>query len=265
MCRFDFLVTLNVLYRFVFVDFQHVCQVRMVKAACSAAAVLRARPATTSLESAAVLLDLLATAANRVSAVGLTCLLNPLIQLPGHYKLTNAPMNDTDTAGLLESRSIFNALCVSVHSLSACLPGTFGQNCNQVCQCSETNQLCHPVSGLCYCAPGFHGPKCDQGLLTKLHIHPHEHISLLNCVTLVKFWSMLLIFSLRRGSLWSQLWKNVQVWKWREVRSFHRSLWMSSRIYRSKLQHQWVCVKVWWWWWTNNDVSEWQVSGVLWR
>lgn len=45
---------------------------------------------------------------------------------------------------------------------SACLPGTFGQNCNQVCQCSETNQLCHPVSGLCYCAPGFHGPKCDQ-------------------------------------------------------------------------------------------------------
>ncbi|KAF3856144.1 hypothetical protein F7725_016867 [Dissostichus mawsoni] len=45
---------------------------------------------------------------------------------------------------------------------SACLPGTFGLNCNQVCQCSETNQLCHPVSGLCYCAPGFHGPKCDQ-------------------------------------------------------------------------------------------------------
>lgn len=49
-------------------------------------------------------------------------------------------------------------------SLSACLPGTFGKNCNQVCQCSETNQLCHPVSGLCYCAPGFTGPKCDQGM-----------------------------------------------------------------------------------------------------
>lgn len=46
---------------------------------------------------------------------------------------------------------------------SACLPGTFGHNCNQVCQCSETNQLCHPVSGSCYCAPGFQGPRCDQG------------------------------------------------------------------------------------------------------
>lgn len=45
---------------------------------------------------------------------------------------------------------------------SACLPGTFGQNCNQVCQCSETNQLCHPVSGSCYCAPGFRGLRCDQ-------------------------------------------------------------------------------------------------------
>lgn len=47
-------------------------------------------------------------------------------------------------------------------SLSACIPGLFGPNCNQVCQCSETNQLCHPVSGSCYCAPGFHGSKCDQ-------------------------------------------------------------------------------------------------------
>lgn len=54
--------------------------------------------------------------------------------------------------------------------LSACLPGTFGQNCNQVCQCSETNQLCHPVSGSCYCAPGYHGPKCAQSM-HKQHIH----------------------------------------------------------------------------------------------
>lgn len=48
--------------------------------------------------------------------------------------------------------------------LSACLPGTFGHKCNQVCQCSETNQLCHPASGQCYCAPGFHGPRCDRSM-----------------------------------------------------------------------------------------------------
>lgn len=46
---------------------------------------------------------------------------------------------------------------------AACLPGTFGPNCNRVCQCSERNQLCHPVSGECYCAPGYTGPKCDLG------------------------------------------------------------------------------------------------------
>lgn len=46
--------------------------------------------------------------------------------------------------------------------LSACLPGTFGHNCNQVCQCSAANQHCHPASGQCYCAPGFHGPRCDR-------------------------------------------------------------------------------------------------------
>lgn len=48
--------------------------------------------------------------------------------------------------------------------MSACLPGTFGPNCNQVCRCSEKNQLCHPVSGSCYCAPGFHGLKCEHGM-----------------------------------------------------------------------------------------------------
>lgn len=44
----------------------------MGRVACSAAAALRAHPATTSLETAAVLLDSQAMAANRVSAAGTT-------------------------------------------------------------------------------------------------------------------------------------------------------------------------------------------------
>lgn len=45
----------------------------MGRVACSAAAALRARPANTSLESAAVLLDSPETAVNRVSSVCLHC------------------------------------------------------------------------------------------------------------------------------------------------------------------------------------------------
>lgn len=52
------------------VSFQHVCRACMGRVACSAAAVLRARPATTSLETAAVLLDSQEMAVNRVSAAG---------------------------------------------------------------------------------------------------------------------------------------------------------------------------------------------------
>lgn len=52
---------------------QHVCPVHSVKAACSAAAVHRKLPATTSLESAAVLLDLPATAVKRVSPAAVIC------------------------------------------------------------------------------------------------------------------------------------------------------------------------------------------------
>uniref|UniRef100_A0A8D3EBW1 Multiple EGF-like-domains 6b n=1 Tax=Scophthalmus maximus TaxID=52904 RepID=A0A8D3EBW1_SCOMX len=68
----------------------------------------------------------------------------------------------SNTRVCVHALSLSLSLSLSV-SLSACLPGTFGQNCNHVCQCSETNQLCHPVSGSCYCAPGFQGPKCEQG------------------------------------------------------------------------------------------------------
>lgn len=49
---------------------QHACRVCMGRTACSTAAVLQARPATMSPESAVVLLDSRETAANRVSATG---------------------------------------------------------------------------------------------------------------------------------------------------------------------------------------------------
>lgn len=52
--------------------------------------------------------------------------------------------------------------------LAECQPGTYGLNCNQVCQCSEANHLCHPVTGACYCAPGYHGDKCDIGKILLL-------------------------------------------------------------------------------------------------
>uniref|UniRef100_A0A8B9MBH2 EGF-like domain-containing protein n=1 Tax=Accipiter nisus TaxID=211598 RepID=A0A8B9MBH2_9AVES len=45
--------------------------------------------------------------------------------------------------------------------LTACLPGTFGEDCGQICQCAGATQECHPVTGACVCAPGFHGPTCQ--------------------------------------------------------------------------------------------------------
>lgn len=47
--------------------------------------------------------------------------------------------------------------------LTACLPGTFGEDCGQICQCAGATQECHPVTGACVCAPGFHGPTCQLG------------------------------------------------------------------------------------------------------
>lgn len=46
---------------------------------------------------------------------------------------------------------------------SACLPGTFGEGCAQICQCPGATQECHPVTGACVCAPGRHGPACQLG------------------------------------------------------------------------------------------------------
>lgn len=82
---------------------------------------------------------------------------------------------------------------------SACLPGTFGQNCNQVCQCSETNQLCHPVSGSCYCAPGFHGLRCDQSTPNTISTSYNTEADKRLLQHLAS------AFSLWRGTLWPQL------------------------------------------------------------
>lgn len=73
----------------------------------------------------------------------------------------------TLTRPAVRSRSDVISLDV-IFSLAACLPGTYGLDCNQVCQCSERNQLCHPASGECYCAPGYSGPKCDLGKMATL-------------------------------------------------------------------------------------------------
>ncbi|KAH0624132.1 hypothetical protein JD844_007560 [Phrynosoma platyrhinos] len=45
--------------------------------------------------------------------------------------------------------------------IPACLPGTYGENCNQLCQCSGKNEECHHVTGKCGCLPGYYGIHCD--------------------------------------------------------------------------------------------------------
>lgn len=142
---------------------QRVCRARMARDVRRAASVLGARPATTSQESAAVLQDSWETAVNRVSMMPLIC--------RSYWKALLAFETKSCTSKTIFDESVRRNISNSTTSCelfllfhpSACLPGTFGHNCNQVCQCSETNQLCHPVSGSCYCAPGFQGPRCDQG------------------------------------------------------------------------------------------------------
>ncbi|KAM6443268.1 uncharacterized protein PHA67_021682 [Liasis olivaceus] len=46
-------------------------------------------------------------------------------------------------------------------SATSCLPGTYGENCNQVCQYSGKNEECHHDTGRCGCLPGYYGTHCD--------------------------------------------------------------------------------------------------------
>lgn len=43
-----------------------------------------------------------------------------------------------------------------------CLPGFYGDGCNQTCACANGGS-CDPVHGRCACPPGFHGNACEEG------------------------------------------------------------------------------------------------------
>ncbi|XP_058504002.1 N-acetylglucosamine-1-phosphodiester alpha-N-acetylglucosaminidase isoform X2 [Solea solea] len=42
-----------------------------------------------------------------------------------------------------------------------CLPGFYGDGCNQTCVCANGGS-CEPVHGRCSCRPGFHGDACEE-------------------------------------------------------------------------------------------------------
>ncbi|XP_040900853.1 N-acetylglucosamine-1-phosphodiester alpha-N-acetylglucosaminidase [Toxotes jaculatrix] len=42
-----------------------------------------------------------------------------------------------------------------------CLPGFYGDGCNQTCTCRNGGS-CDPVHGRCACPPGFHGNACEE-------------------------------------------------------------------------------------------------------
>ena len=48
-----------------------------------------------------------------------------------------------------------------VISLAACLPGTYGDRCEQDCKCGE-GEPCYHITGDCRCPPGYNGPSCEQ-------------------------------------------------------------------------------------------------------
>lgn len=47
-----------------------------------------------------------------------------------------------------------------------CPPGTFGDNCQQSCDC-EGESSCHPATGKCLCPPGRAGTRCETGMTNK--------------------------------------------------------------------------------------------------
>ena len=47
---------------------------------------------------------------------------------------------------------------------SGCLPGFYGANCTETCQCAK-NATCNPKNGRCRCQPGWRGRRCDQSMI----------------------------------------------------------------------------------------------------
>lgn len=97
-------------------------------------------PATMSLESATVHLASLGLAVSRVGAT----------PTPALWRGT--------TGGFLRVRPGLTLANLYL----ACRPGTFGKDCEHLCQCPGETWTCHPASGACVCAAGYHGTDCRQ-------------------------------------------------------------------------------------------------------
>lgn len=83
-------------------------------------------------------------------------------------------------------------------SLLGCIPGMFGANCSQPCQCG-LGQKCHPETGACACPPGHSGAPCRIGELSSNPCFPQEvgtqapthfHGSLVPGATLPSCWGL---------------------------------------------------------------------------
>lgn len=45
--------------------------------------------------------------------------------------------------------------------ISACMPGYYGTECRETCQCQE-GKPCNHITGECHCPDGYEGDACDQ-------------------------------------------------------------------------------------------------------
>ena len=56
------------------------------------------------------------------------------------------------------------------HFIVACMPGTYGNSCEQKCVCAA-GEACYHVTGECVCPPGYKGLTCEkrESFYTKTH------------------------------------------------------------------------------------------------
>ena len=59
--------------------------------------------------------------------------------------------------------TVYFMACFSCVLFTDCEQGTFGPNCEQVCDCKEAVS-CDKITGKCLCKPGYRGDKCDIGM-----------------------------------------------------------------------------------------------------